>query len=90
MTIALSSGLSDKEIEKLVVDAEQYTEQDKACCDIIEESNKAELVCADSGSTWAGVTADVQERASFVVPVLYRSRNDARIVTTVLPPVSIE
>jgi molecular chaperone DnaK len=48
MTITLSSGLSDKEIERMVVDAEQYAEQDKARRDIIEESNKAESVCADT------------------------------------------
>ena len=48
MTITLSSGLSDKEIERMVVNAEQYVEQDKARRDIIEESNKAELVCADT------------------------------------------
>jgi molecular chaperone DnaK len=48
MTIASSSGLSDKEIERMVVDAEQYAEQDKSRRDIIEESNKAESVCADT------------------------------------------
>ena len=48
MTIASSSGLSDKEIERMVVDAEQYAEEDKARRDIIEESNKAESVCADT------------------------------------------
>jgi len=48
MTIASSSGLSDKEIERMVVDAEEYAEQDKARRDIIEESNKAESVCADT------------------------------------------
>ena len=48
MTITLSSGLSDKEIERMVVNAEQYVEQDKARCDIIEESNKAKSVCADT------------------------------------------
>jgi molecular chaperone DnaK len=42
MTIASSSGLSDKEIERMVSDAEQYAEQGKARRDIIEESNKAE------------------------------------------------
>jgi molecular chaperone DnaK len=47
MTITLSSGLSDKEIECMVVDVEQYVEQDKARHDIIEESNKAESVCTD-------------------------------------------
>ncbi|KAI0262012.1 Hsp70 protein-domain-containing protein [Russula aff. rugulosa BPL654] len=40
MTIASSSSLSDKEMN--------YTEQDKARRDIIEELNKAELVCADT------------------------------------------
>ena len=48
MTITSSSGLSDKEIECMDVDAEQYAEQDKARHDIIKESNKAELVCADT------------------------------------------
>jgi molecular chaperone DnaK len=48
MTIASSSGLSDKEIETMVSDAEQYAEQDKTRRDIIEESNKAESVCADT------------------------------------------
>jgi molecular chaperone DnaK len=48
MTIASSSGLNDKEIERMVADAEQYAEQDKARRDLIEESNKAESVCADT------------------------------------------
>lgn len=48
MTIASSSGLSDKEIENMVSDAEQYAESDKARKDIIEESNKADSVCADT------------------------------------------
>ena len=48
MTIASSSGLSDKEIERMVSDAEEYAEQDKARRDIIEESNKAESVCVDT------------------------------------------
>ena len=48
MTIASSSGLSDKEIERMVSDAEQYAEQDKSRRDIIEESNKAESVCVDT------------------------------------------
>lgn len=48
MTIASSSGLSDKEIERMVSESEQYAEQDKARRDIIEESNKAESVCADT------------------------------------------
>jgi molecular chaperone DnaK len=48
MTIASSSGLSDKEIERMVSDAEQFAEQDKARRDVIEESNKAESVCVDT------------------------------------------
>ena len=47
MTIASSSGLNDKDIEKMISDAEQYAETDKARRSIIEESNKAESVCAD-------------------------------------------
>ena len=48
MTIASSSGLSDKDIEKMVSDAEQYAETDKARKLVIEESNKAESVCHDT------------------------------------------
>ena len=36
MTIASSSGLSDKEIEGMVVDPEQYAEQDNARPDILD------------------------------------------------------
>lgn len=48
MTIASSSGLSDKDIERMVSDAEQYAESDKARRDLIEESNKGESVCTDT------------------------------------------
>ena len=48
MTIASSSGLSDKEIEKMVADAEQFAETDKARKSLIEEANKADSVCADT------------------------------------------
>lgn len=48
MTIASSSGLSDKEIEKMVSDAEEFAEADKARRSLIEEANKADSVCADT------------------------------------------
>ena len=48
MTIASSSGLSDKEIERMVSDAEEYAEVDKERRSLIEESNKAESVCVDT------------------------------------------
>jgi len=48
MTIASSSGLSDKDIEKMVADAEQFAETDKARRALIEEANKADSVCADT------------------------------------------
>jgi len=48
MTIASSSGLSDKDIEKMVADAEQYAETDKTRRALIEEANKAESVCSDT------------------------------------------
>jgi molecular chaperone DnaK len=48
MTIASSSGLSDKDIEKMVSEAEQYAETDKARKALIEEANKADSVCADT------------------------------------------
>ncbi|KAH6914017.1 heat shock protein [Coprinopsis sp. MPI-PUGE-AT-0042] len=48
MTIASSSGLSDKDIERMVHDAEQYAEADKARRGLIEEGNKADSVCSDT------------------------------------------
>jgi molecular chaperone DnaK len=48
MTIASSSGLNDKDIEKMVADAEQYAESDKARKNLIEEANKADSVCSDT------------------------------------------
>jgi len=48
MTIASSSGLSDKDIEKMVADAEQFAEADKARRALIEEANKADSVCTDT------------------------------------------
>lgn len=48
MTIASSSGLSDKDIERMVEESEQYAETDKARRNVIEEANKADSVCADT------------------------------------------
>ncbi|KIY46184.1 heat shock protein 70 [Fistulina hepatica ATCC 64428] len=48
MTIASSSGLSENDIQKMVDDAEQYAETDKARRALIEEANKADSVCADT------------------------------------------
>ncbi|RDB25126.1 Heat shock protein [Hypsizygus marmoreus] len=53
MTIASSSGLSDKDIEKMVSDAEAYAEDDKARRNLIEEANKADSVCADTEKAMA-------------------------------------
>jgi len=48
MTIASSSGLSDKDIERMVSDAEEYAESDKARKSLIEEGNKADSVAHDT------------------------------------------
>ena len=48
MTIASSSGLSDKDIERMVEESEKYAEADKARRALIEEANKADSVCADT------------------------------------------
>ncbi|CDO68854.1 hypothetical protein BN946_scf185035.g7 [Trametes cinnabarina] len=48
MTIASSSGLSDKDIERMVEEAEQYAETDKQRKALIEEANKADSVCSDT------------------------------------------
>lgn len=48
MTIASSSGLSDKDIERMLTEAEEYAETDKARKSLIEASNNADSVCADT------------------------------------------
>ncbi|KZV92772.1 heat shock protein 70 [Exidia glandulosa HHB12029] len=48
MTIASSSGLSDKEIERMIDESEKFAEQDKTRKQLIEESNRAESVCNDT------------------------------------------
>ena len=48
MTIASSSTLSDKDIERMVADAEKYAEADKERRALIEEGNKADSVAHDT------------------------------------------
>jgi len=48
MTIASSSGLSDKEIERMIEESEKHAEEDKSRKLVIEESNRAESVCNDT------------------------------------------
>lgn len=62
MTIASSSGLSDKDIEKMIAESEQYAETDKARRALIEEANKADSVCAD---TEKGMWMSVRRRCFF-------------------------
>ena len=52
MTIASSSGLSEKEIENMVANAEEYAEADKERRSLIEEANKADSICADTEKGW--------------------------------------
>ncbi|KAG8829041.1 70-kilodalton heat shock protein [Serendipita sp. 399] len=48
MTVASSSGLSDKDIERMVDDAEKFADEDKARKNVIEMANKADSFCADT------------------------------------------
>lgn len=48
MTIASSSGLSDKEIENMVADAERFAESDKVRRQVIEEANRGESFCSET------------------------------------------
>jgi molecular chaperone DnaK len=48
MTIASSSGLSDKDIERMLEESEKFAEADKQRRVLIEESNRAESVCVDT------------------------------------------
>ncbi|EJD08018.1 heat shock protein [Fomitiporia mediterranea MF3/22] len=60
MTIASSSGLSDKDIEKMVADAEQFAEADKTRKQVIEEANKAESVCHDTEKALNEFKGDIE------------------------------
>jgi len=53
MTIASSSGLSDKEIERMVEEAEKFADTDKARKDVIEQANRADSICADTEKSMA-------------------------------------
>ncbi|KAF8326878.1 heat shock protein [Cantharellus anzutake] len=48
MTIASSSGLSEKDIERMIEESEKFAESDKERRNVIEEANKADSVCADT------------------------------------------
>merc|ERR1712230_332808 len=48
ITIAASSGLSDKEIENMIAEAEKNAEADKERRNVIEASNQADSVCAET------------------------------------------
>jgi len=66
MTIASSSGLSDKEIENMVADAEKFAESDKIRRQVIEEANRGESFCADTEKSMAEFDAqlDAKEKES--------------------------
>ncbi len=49
--IEVSSGLTDEEIEKMVNDAEQHAEEDKAKADLIKEKNEADALVYSSEKT---------------------------------------
>lgn len=53
MTIAAGSGLSEDEIERMVNDAEQHAEADKARRVVIEEANRAQSVAGETSKAMA-------------------------------------
>mgnify|MGYP002653139479 CR=1 FL=1 len=53
MTIAAGSGLSEQEIERMVNDAEQHAEADKARRVVIEEANRAQSVAGETSKAMA-------------------------------------
>ena len=53
ITITAGSGLSDSEIERMVQEAEQFGEQDKARRAVIEEANRAQSVAGETAKAIA-------------------------------------
>lgn len=91
MTIASSSGLSDKEIENMVADAEKFAETDKARRAVVEEANKAESFCTDTEKSMQefGAQLDAEEREK-VTKVLGELRDVAAKGAAGEPAVSAE
>lgn len=69
MTVASSSGLSDNDIEKMVSDAEQYAETDKARKLVIEEANRADSVCADTEKGTSILSFFNRSRPDIILPL---------------------
>jgi molecular chaperone DnaK len=75
MTIASSSGLSEKDIEKMVSDAEQFADSDKARRSLIEEANKADSVCADTEKGESGIFVFVF-KAEFCLTLFFKAMEE--------------
>ncbi|KAJ3838211.1 Hsp70 protein-domain-containing protein [Lentinula raphanica] len=82
MTIASSSGPSDKDIEKMVADTEQYAEADKARRSLIEEVNKADSVCVDTEKAMNGFKEqiDATEKEKLVLREIAKKRQNADMI----------
>ncbi|KAJ3753283.1 heat shock protein 70 family [Lentinula raphanica] len=82
MTIAPSSGLSDKDIEKTVADTEQYAEADKARRSLIEEVNKADSVCVDTEKAMNGFKEqiDATEKEKLALREIAKKRQNADMI----------
>ncbi|KAJ3765910.1 Hsp70 protein-domain-containing protein [Lentinula raphanica] len=82
MTIASSSGLSDKDIEKTVADTEQYAEPDKARRSLIEEVNKADSVCVDTEKAMNGFKEqiDATEKEKLALREIAKKRQNADMI----------
>ncbi|KAF8314917.1 heat shock protein [Clavulina sp. PMI_390] len=61
MTIASSSGLSDKDIERMIEESEKNAEADKERRLVIEEANKADSVCAETEKAMADFKEQVDK-----------------------------
>ncbi|CAO1615398.1 unnamed protein product [Parajaminaea phylloscopi] len=72
ITIAAGSGLSDNEIEKMVNDAEQYAEADKARKQVIEESNRAQSVSAETTKALAEFKEQIDKAEAEKVEALIK------------------
>lgn len=72
ITIAAGSGLSDNEIERMVNDAEQYAESDKARKQVIEESNRAQSVSAETTKALSEFKEQIDKAEAEKVEALIR------------------
>jgi molecular chaperone DnaK len=76
ITIAASSGLSDKEIANMIDEAEKNAEADKERRNLIEAANQADSVCAETEKAMGEFKDQIQAEDKEKIDVLLKELRD--------------